>query len=127
MRVEQYFERLQAQIDACLPIVSTSITYEKRDPMRGFVRGALMFVDGSTLHVREFVKVGQIVERLTYAYHYMDADQRLIFRYDNTDHFPQLPTHPHHKHEGAENKVVVSPAPTLADVLSEIELQVQLN
>jgi hypothetical protein len=55
--------------------------------------------------------------RLMYAYHYQDANQTLIFRYDNAAHRPRLPQAEHkHTVEG----VAVSPAPTLAQVVDEI-------
>ncbi|MBE2240936.1 MAG: hypothetical protein IAE81_24335 [Caldilineaceae bacterium] len=38
-----------------------------------------------------------------------------------------LPTHPHHKHADDEQNVVASPAPTLAEVLAEIERMVALG
>ena len=53
----------------------------------------------------------------------MDSAQQLVFRYDNTGHHKKLnlPTYPHHKHVGSESNVVASSAPTLTDVLTEIE------
>jgi hypothetical protein len=58
----------------------------------------------------------------------MNSSGALIFRYDNTGHHKKLglPTYPHHKHEGSEENVIASSAPTLADVLQEIELLVEL-
>ena len=38
-----------------------------------------------------------------------------------------LPTYPYHKHDGAENRVLPSAAPTLAEVLAEIELVIDLG
>jgi hypothetical protein len=43
-----------------------------------------------------------------------------IFRYDDTDHFLELPTAPHHKHVG-ESDVIAASAPDLQSVLKEIE------
>jgi hypothetical protein len=85
-------------------------------------------VDGSVLSLREFVDVETTIDRLMYVYHYMDATKTLIFRYDNTGHHRKLklPTYPHHKHEGQEDNVIPSSAPTLAAVLNEIEQTVQL-
>jgi hypothetical protein len=59
----------------------------------------------------------------------MTPGRALIFRYDNTGHHKRLnlPTYPHHKHEGAEDQVISSAAPTLAEVLSEIELMIDLT
>jgi len=33
-----------------------------------------------------------------YAYHYMDKDNSMIFRYDNAKHHPEIKTFPNHKH-----------------------------
>ncbi len=56
----------------------------------------------------------------------MDAEERLIFRYDNAEHYPALPNAPHHKHTGSENTVVASAAPRLDAVLAEVELMVRV-
>ena len=93
--------------------------------MQGYVRADVLLMDGSWLHFREYVDVSQTVERLTYAYQYMTQDHKLVFRYDNVAHHPQISTQPHHKHDGSEEHVVASSAPTLAHVLAEIERMVQ--
>lgn len=58
-----------------------------------------------------------------YSYHYMDASNNLIFRYDNAEHHQELnlSTFPHHKHEGREDNILSSNAPTFTDILEEIE------
>lgn len=128
MQIEDYFAQLQAQINGCLVVASSTLRFDKRAPALGFVRGDLILLDGSTLHIREFVDVQYTIIRDTFAYQYMDANKQLIFRYDNTDHHRHLnlPTHPHHKHDGNDANVIASHAPTLADVLAEIELLVEL-
>jgi len=35
---------------------------------------------------------------IDYRYHFQDGQNNLIFRYDNTPHFPNLLSFPHHKH-----------------------------
>ena len=124
--IDAYFGRLADQIDACRIVVTSTVTYDKRDPTRGFVRGVLRFSDGSALHFREFVHATASIQRLGYPYQYMDAEDRLIFRYDNAEHYPALPNAPHHKHAGSENTVVASAAPTLDAVLAEVELMVRI-
>ena len=128
MRIEEYFQRLRDLVEACPIVQSWSIAYDKRSMYEGFIRGEIYCVDASVLHLREFVDVEITVERLLYVYQYMDAHQQLRFRYDNTGHHKQLnlPTYPHHKHEGSDRQVVASPAPDLAAVLEEVETLVQL-
>jgi hypothetical protein len=129
LSIESYFRWFQAQIEACPAISHTVITFEKRDPGRGFVRGELFFIDGSVLHVREFVSVAHDTDRLVYAYQYMTPERELVFRYDNADHYRHLnlPNSPHHKHEGNEAHVVASDGPTLDRVLAEVETLVKPN
>ena len=128
MRIEAYFQQFRDLVDACPVGQSSSITYDKRSTHEGFIRGEIYFVDGSVLHLREFVDVETTVERLLYVYQYMDARQQLQFRYDNTGHHKQLnlPTYPHHKHTGSDNQIVPATAPDFAAVLGEVETLVQL-
>ena len=128
MRIEEYFQSMQALI-AATPIVQTStMTYDSRGAFEGYIRGELYLIDSSTLHVREYVDVELMIERLTYAYHSMDRHGQFRFRYDNTDHHRNLslPTHPHHKYDDSEDHVVAAPAPDLAQVLTEIEVLIAL-
>jgi len=89
--IEDYFEQVELLVRRATIVHSSSITYDKRSAHIGSVRGEIYFLDGSLLHVREFVNVERGVERYTYAYHYQRADGRLIFRYDDTPHFPDCP------------------------------------
>lgn len=128
MRIEAYFRQIEKIIEACPVIQLSNVTYEKRGTHEGFIRGELFFVDGSTLHLREFVDVEITEDRLMYAYQFNDSSKNMVFRYDNTGHHKKLglSTYPHHKHNGSENNVISSVAPDLSIVLQEVELLVQL-
>ena len=104
MRIEAYFQQLRETIDSCPIVSSFNVAYDKRGNYEGFIRGEVYLVDDSVLHLREFVDVEIGMDRLTYVYQYMDSAKRLVFRYDNTGHHKNLnlPTYPHHKHEGSE-------------------------
>jgi len=54
---------------------------------------------------------------LDYRYHCQDEQNRLIFRYDSTPHFPDLPSFPHHKH--LQDEVIASQKPDIYQVLQE--------
>lgn len=120
--IEEYFEHIQALLQSTRLAQPPEVNYDRRDKETGFLRGDLVFKDGSRLHFREFVHVnlGQPVNRYMYAFHHMRADETMIFRYDDADHFPKLLSAPHHKHIG-ENDVVATDAPDLQSVLREIE------
>lgn len=123
MLIELYFQEVHDLIESYEIVESFNIDYEKRGFYEGFIRGIIHFKDNSLLYLREFVYVEIIIDRKMYSYQYMDAENTLIFRYDNTEHHRKLnlPNFPHHKHDGREDNVLSSDAPFLADVLKEIE------
>jgi len=115
-----YFRYVSGILALSRIVKSQDVHTEKRTPTEGYLRGAVFFKDGSRLHFRELVTTDPSVQRVSYIYHYMRADETIIFRYDDADHFPALPSAPHHKHIG-ENDVVAANAPDLQSVLKEIE------
>ncbi|MCX6048888.1 MAG: DUF6516 family protein [Chloroflexi bacterium] len=128
MQIESYFQKIRDTVDHCDSVQDVAIDYDRRDKSTGFIRGTIIFRNGSILHVREFISTIAGVNRLMYSYQYMDAAKHLLFRYDNADHHRHLnlPTHPHHKHDGSEETIVAATGPTVAAVLAEIEPLVQL-
>lgn len=120
--IEEYFESIRALLHSLSYSQSSEVEYDYRDRETGFLKGDLVFKDGSRLHFREFVhvKLGKSADRYMYVFQYMRANGRTIFRYDDADHFPHLPTAPHHKHVG-EDKVIAADSTNLQSVLKEIE------
>ena len=123
MRIEAYFQEIRRDIEACSILLLSNVAYDKRGTYKGFIRGDILFSDNSTLHLREFINARLTIERLMYVYQYMDADDNLIFRYDNSGHHRELSllTYPHHKHDGSQDNIIPSSAPLLNEILIEIE------
>lgn len=119
--LERCFQTLQAVVGVAVDVATSDLTFESRSPSIGAVRGNTHFADGSFLHFRELLDIHEITPCLMYVYHYQRLDGAFVFRYDNTEHFASLPTFPYHKHIGDEDHVIAHAAPTLADVLREIE------
>jgi hypothetical protein len=115
-----YFRYASEVLTLSRMVKSQDIHSEKRTSTEGFLRGDVLFKDGSRLHFRELMTTDPSVRLISYAYHYTGADGNLIFRYDDSDHYPHLPTAPHHKHIGKNGVIAVS-APNLESVLKEIE------
>jgi hypothetical protein len=90
---------------------------DQRSMLRGFIGGTLQFEDGSELHFREYVDTSLPEPRVMYAYHYQDASNNLVFRYDNAAHKPALPQ-ADHKH--TPTAVYSTKVPTFEKVIDEI-------
>jgi hypothetical protein len=120
--IEDYYQSLLEKIAASPLVRSSEVALDKRTSQVGLIRGDLFFANESRLHFRELVELqADVIIRRMYSYHYQAADESLIFRYDDTPHFPDLPNFPHHKHLGHSEKVISAAPPDLTAVLQEIE------
>ncbi len=119
--IDDYFQSILATLRVSRAVKLHHVRLDQRSHWAGYVRGEVYFLDNSRLYFREFVNTEAGIERFAYSYHYQGPRGDLIFRYDNTSHFPHLPNFPHHKHVGTESSVVSANAPDLATVLNEIE------
>jgi hypothetical protein len=119
--IQTYFAQIKATVDqyaATNFVLEAKVSFETRPGEQGYLTGTIIFVDDSTLHFSEYLdQAGDTVEKLMYTYHYQDARNQLIFRYDNARHRPPLPSL-EHKH--LPDQVIATPSPTLDDVLAEI-------
>ncbi len=85
------------------------------------LRIRVRFPSGYMLELNEAVigETGQLMH-LGYRYHFQDKQNNLIFRYDNTPHFPGLKGFPHHKH--LSDKVAGAEEPSILKVIEEAKL-----
>ena len=118
--VNSYLHRLYDTIISHGYIEVEQLAFNNQSNRRGTIRGRLKFHDGLLLDFGEVIILrNRRIVKLRYAYHYQNESDEVIFRYDNAPHYPNLPTHPHHKHVGST--VEPSQAPDLSEVLREIE------
>jgi len=81
----------------------------------GILKGKVVFLDDSILHINEFVSD----QTKRYRFHYMDANNNLIRIWDSSPQHRGLNTFPYHLH--TKGKTLPSPPVTLLDVLRYIE------
>lgn len=88
-------------------------------PKRVNLRIRVRFPKGQMLEWNEAV-IGEEgnVDHLAYRYHFQAKDNKVIFRYDNTPHFPAVKTFPHHKH--LSDIVLPASRPSVLKVLDEV-------
>ena len=78
------------------------------------------FSDGSRLFIRQIVLQESTFK---YAYHWQDEKGLLRCRWDNSPHWPDISTHPHHKHVISNDKYLIEPSRggDLESIFVEIE------
>ena len=115
------YDLVSSRRDVYVDYINIKVSRGRR---KGRIQGLVHFWDSSLLRFEEAVVEHGIVSVVTdYVYHYQSADGALLFRYDNSPHYPDLATFPHHKHVATAGSETVEPAqpPTLAEVLREID------
>ena len=119
--VEDYLSEIFKTVSRFKPfIVLYSIEHQRRSDTRHVIRGRITFRDGSKLDFLEYIVIkDRKVTRISYRYNFRDSRGKLIFRYDNAPHYPNLSTFPRHKHL-SNGRVVESEEPSLPNVLKEI-------
>ena len=82
------------------------------------LRIRIRFTNGYLLELNEAVKAEKnAINHLNYRYHFQDDQNRLVFRYDNTPHFPDIESFPHHRH--SQRVVLAGARPSIPEVIEE--------
>jgi hypothetical protein len=76
--------------------------------------------DGGLLEIAEFFALeANTITVENYKFHWQDSQGRLIKRWDNAPHHPEVESFPHHLHDGSEDKVI----PGASGIDTEMALQ----
>jgi hypothetical protein len=90
MTIKAYLDSIKERF-VTDPIVTRFHTVRERSTLvDGHLRARLDLGDGSQLKFSEYVQCSPASEIavITYSYHWADASNQLIKRWDNTPHFP---------------------------------------
>jgi hypothetical protein len=116
--LSEYLLAVEQAVEAMQAVHVENYIEEILTPERANLRIRIRFASGCLLELNEAVIVeADTLIPLDYRYHYQDAQNRLLFRYDNTPHFPGLSSFPHHKH--LPNDTLATEKPTVFQVLEE--------
>ncbi|MCX6581338.1 MAG: DUF6516 family protein [Candidatus Aminicenantes bacterium] len=99
-------------------IESVEVKEEIRAIKQALFTARVVFINGSELHIKEYIDARYKIERVSYAYHYQDRDGNCIFRYDDAVHKPALRSR-EHKHT-LDGSSVPSDLPDISEIFDEI-------
>ena len=118
--LSDYLEKVTQAILQCRDAYVERYVEEILTPERVNLRIRLRFDQGHLLEINEAVVIeDNSLVSLDYRYHCQDENNRLIFRYDSTPHFPDLSSFPHHKH--LPDTVIPSDKPDIDKIIKEAE------
>lgn len=127
MEARSYISEVKTRLATSAAIAAITVVTERELGDCGYFRARLSLSNGDFLEVSEyFIIRGDKIETVEYRYQWMDpAQQRLIRRWDNARHFPELPHFPHHVHVGEEKQVVPGQALSILDLIDLIEQELR--
>lgn len=117
--LKKFVEEIDAAITSSPIVLSSNIQKYFGPHNTVYLKGSLTLVDSSVLDIAIFITKSHntlVIDK--YRLHYMNSNQDMIFRYDNSPHHAEIDTYPHHKH--LPGRVVRATMPSLTDVLYEI-------
>jgi hypothetical protein len=86
------------------------------------LNASIKFINLSVLIIKDYVFNDN--ER-KYSYHWMDSNDKMIFRWDNSEHWKNIETYPHHRHNGKTGSIECSYSFSLDEVMQEIKSIIQ--
>lgn len=102
-------------------VVHWTVVREEAQGDMGLLRYRLTLRDGGLLEMFErFQVMRERLQVAKYSFHWEDAAGQLRKRWDNAAHHPEVPTPPHHVHDGAEANVVPHAPISAEEVLAII-------
>ena len=114
-----YLAHVKALIVANRQVVRWEVFREEAQGDMGLLRYRLNLSDGGLLEIFERFRIVEGVAQVEkYRIHWQDAGGRLIKRWDNAPHHPEVATHPHHVHDGSEENVEPSEPISVEKLLS---------
>ena len=116
--LSDYLNQVEQAIVQCENAYVERYQEEILTSQRANLRIRLRFKQPHLLEINEAIVItDNYLEFLDYRYHFQDEKNNLVFRYDNTPHFPNLSTFTHHKH--FPNDVISCQKPEITQVLKE--------
>ena len=119
LSAREYYLDLQSAIHAAPHVLRSDVRFEEIDLNECYVRGVLTLIHGFELHIAEYVITEPALTRTKYRYHLQTAGGRLISRWDNAPHHPEVPSFPDRRHDD-HGGVHPSPPIDVPDVLCAV-------
>ena len=125
MKPIDYLESVRKFLLTDSRVIKHQIIREYEDVGKSYIRARLTLADESFLEFSEYIEQdsGDEIKITKYSYHWIGKDGKMLRRWDNTKHFPNLKNAPHHIHTptGKAEESITPGAPTkIFMILDEI-------
>lgn len=120
--IKQYLDNIETYLIQIPVVTSYQILRREIAATDGKLRVKVMLSDGSSAELFEYVAESRgHIHLLKYSLHWQDANGKLVKRWDNAPHHPNLPNAPHHIHSRDGSIQDAKQIPDILLVIVEIE------
>jgi hypothetical protein len=127
MNAKDCLEKIKARLILSVVVRSVAIVSERALDNRGYFRARISLANGDFLEVSEYFFAGpDECQTIEYRHQWMDgAKTRLIRRWDNARHFPELANFPHHIHVAIETNAVPGKFMSIVALIDFLEAELE--
>lgn len=127
MKAKDCLEKIKARLILSGVVRSIAIVTERALDNRGYFRARMGLANGDFLEVSEYFLAGPNgCATIEYRHQWMDsAKTRLIRRWDNARHFPELANFPHHIHVASETNAVPGTVMSIIELIDFLEAELE--
>ncbi len=125
----EYLEQCRLALITCQVVKKYQIVKSEANDRRGYIRVRATLVNDDFLEMAEYFVAGpESILTQDYRFQWMDQKQSVLrYRWDNTPHFPALPSFPHHVHQGDDTHVLPGKPMNWEKALAQITSILQQN
>lgn len=126
MTVRQYIEESILFLTISPVVQRFKVIKRRETETDGYLRVRAVLIDETLLEISMYCQPTEGAVRLIgYRFHWQDKEAKLLKRWDNAKHYPELKTFPYHMHVGEDGNVKESASMNLWEVLRILESEVE--
>lgn len=128
MTIHDYLEENILLLTASPIVEHFQIVKRRETESDGYLRVRAILICEGLLEVSIYCQMAEnAVSLVGYRFHWQDREGKIIKRWDNARHHPELTTFPFHIHVGSDSNVNDSANIDLSEVLQVVESEVGQN
>jgi len=118
MKSREYYAAVQKALLAAAHVLQSDVSFDEISEEECYIRGVLTLTGNYQLHIAEYIITEPKFQRVKYRFHLQTPKGKLIARWDNAPHHPEVKTYSDHLHIG--KKIKANPPMDIPQVLVEV-------
>lgn len=108
IQIQDYFDEIKLKLVESEIIETFQVRKERITTTDGYIRIRGELTNGDIVEFSEYCKFHEEVITEEYTFHWQDSKGKLIRRWDNANHHPEIENFPYHVHVNEVSKVFPS-------------------